>query len=351
VSGAQRRGSWGRALVGAVVLCASLVACGDDDDGGGEGSDASGRPVAYEDHWHAAFGVYVCDAFLPPIPQVDTPAGIHTHGDDVIHIHPFIPEAAGENATLGLFLDDVGIPVSSRSLTAGGETYTAGEDTCGDEQGEVVVVRWADVAAADAEPERVDTTARFRHDGEGYVVAFVPDGADVPKPESAGELEALGGADGDTSGTSGASTTSPPPAPAGPLADGFYEVQQVTPAPCPTPGMPTDGASENCYVLSAEPALGTEIVEDAEASVSPGAGNWQVGVTLTEAGLGAFNDVAARCYRRDATCPLGQLALVIGDEVVFAPTLQEPSYERDQISVSGSFTEDEARSIADALTG
>jgi preprotein translocase subunit SecD len=117
--------------------------------------------------------------------------------------------------------------------------------------------------------------------------------------------------------------------------------------------MRADMANEFCYRLPDEPAAGTEIVDDAEASrtTAPGSGAWQVDLTLTAAGIDAFNDIAARCYRRDATCPLGQVALVVDDEVVFAPTIQEPSFERGQIVVSGDFAEDEARDLARALAG
>src|SRR3954464_11404283 len=45
-----------------------------------------------KDHWHAAYGFYVCDHFLPALPESPKdPEGIHTHGDGVFHIHPFGP--------------------------------------------------------------------------------------------------------------------------------------------------------------------------------------------------------------------------------------------------------------------
>jgi hypothetical protein len=325
------------------VLLGSLAACGGDDDDGDDRDDgASAGPVVNEDHWHAAFGVYVCDEFLPAMPEFESPDGIHTHGDGVIHIHPFTADAAGENATVGLFLEGAGIEVSDGELGAGADTYTEGEDDCGGEEAEVVVARWADVRADDSEPERVDTDAHFRGDGEGYVVAFVPEGTAIPVPESAAELDALVAVDGGTGGastttspttTATASTASPVEPDGRALADGFYPVEQAEPAPCRTPGM-------------------REIVDDAEASLATaGGGGWQVGLALTEAGLDAFNDIAARCYQRDATCPLGQVALVVDDEVVFAPTIQEPSFERDQIVVSGDFTEVEARNLARSLAG
>ncbi|HEY8527307.1 MAG TPA: hypothetical protein VIL48_20225 [Acidimicrobiales bacterium] len=180
---------WGRVLTAAAgaALVVSVAGCADEADP----EDALSGPVVLEDHWHAAFGVYVCDRFLPNPPDFDSPHGIHTHGDGVIHIHPFTSDGAGDNATLGLFLEGAGIEVSDDELVVDDETYRAGDDACGGEEAEVVVLQWADVYA-DAEPERVDPSARFRQDGEGYVVAFVPAGTEVPVPESAADLEALG---------------------------------------------------------------------------------------------------------------------------------------------------------------
>ena len=47
----------------------------------------------------------------------------------------------------------------------------------------------------------------------------------------------------------------------------------------------------------------------------------------------------------------GQVALVVGNEVVTAPRITAPSYAPDAISVVGPFTEDEARALADTLAG
>jgi len=53
------------------------------------------------DHWHTAFQVNICGEWLTAEPQFEKPAdnpnqlanvGIHTHGDDLIHTHPFIAD-------------------------------------------------------------------------------------------------------------------------------------------------------------------------------------------------------------------------------------------------------------------
>lgn len=69
-------------------------------------------PTANQDHWHAAFGVNVCGTWLPDPPEFhsradepDLAAGIHTHGDGLIHIHPYSFDESGELATLRRFLE------------------------------------------------------------------------------------------------------------------------------------------------------------------------------------------------------------------------------------------------------
>ena len=63
----------------------------------------------------------------PRSPQFEKPAdnpgqtanaGIHTHGDGLIHIHPFVVSEEGNNATLGKFADYGGWTVSSDSIDA-----------------------------------------------------------------------------------------------------------------------------------------------------------------------------------------------------------------------------------------
>jgi hypothetical protein len=356
-------GAMARWVVGVVgvVVAGALVGCGDDDGGSGAaaGPDGPAGPVVNEDHWHAAFGVYICDEFLPALPESETALGIHTHGDGVIHIHPFTAEAAGENATLRVFLDSVEIDVTDDELTVDGETYTEGDDTCDGGEGRLEVVRWADVAADDAAPERADADARLREDGEGYVLAFVADGTDVPPPESAEMLAELGAVDS-SAGDAGAGTTEPtaPTTADGPpvvtddrtLADGFYPVEATEPAPCRSPGMRPDRGNTNCYRLPGEPATDVDVIEDAEAVVDRTTGEWRVDLVFTESGIDAFNDVAAICSQFDPACPVGQVALLVDGEVVTAPTITQPSYERDQIVVSGAFSKDEAEDLADVLT-
>ena len=200
----------------AVVALAGTAACADEADP--EVADEAAAPgPAVGDHWHAAYGVYVCDDLLPPEPESEDPTGIHTHGDGVVHIHPFVEQASGADATFGVFLRGTEVEVGDGELTAGGETWSDGDD-CGGEPGTVQVARWEDATAGGA-PDDVQAGAdglRFREDGEAYTIAFVPEGAEIPVPPTAEQLAELGGVDGgertgpgstDGSGSTGSGST------------------------------------------------------------------------------------------------------------------------------------------------
>jgi hypothetical protein len=203
------------AAIGAIVLAGSAMvglAWSDHRD-----QASSVPPVANKDHWHAAYGIYVCGEWQPAIPTYENPDGIHTHGDGVIHIHPFSAAAAGENARLGKFLDSAGVTLTDSELKIGDKTWKEGDDKCDGKEAELVVARWENVQTTDKEPALLHSDfgdTRFREDGEGFTIAFVPTDeangkgdTDIPKPESASQLAELGSAD--ASNPSGASTTAP----------------------------------------------------------------------------------------------------------------------------------------------
>jgi hypothetical protein len=207
-----RRASGGRqrdlkfpAAIGViVVLGVALIAFAAND----RKSDAQVPPIAQQDHWHAAFGVYICGEFQPNPPLFESPVGIHTHDDGVIHIHPTSSGGAGENATLGVFLEGAGIELSDSKLSMNDQTWEEGEDQCDGEDAELVVAQWKDVQDPNSDPAiilRDFDDIRFREDGEGYTIAFVAEGTtDIPKPQSAANLAELGAAD-----AGGTTTTQP----------------------------------------------------------------------------------------------------------------------------------------------
>ena len=128
----KRSGSLGWNVAIAAVIVVGVVAVFLVRGGGN--SAGSGPPRAPDqaqniagDHWHTAFQVNVCGEWLTAQPQFEKPAdnpnqaanvGIHTHGDNLIHTHPFVVSEEGNNATLGKFASYGGWSVSSDSIDA-----------------------------------------------------------------------------------------------------------------------------------------------------------------------------------------------------------------------------------------
>lgn len=171
------------------------------------GEDSAGAdtpPRIGVDHWHAAYGIYDCDHFLPPITDQTDPLGIHTHSDGVIHIHPTSSRAAGTDARLGVFADAAGIDLSDDEVSVG-DTELSESAECDGEPAELKVVRWN---ADDPDDEGTEFTedfgdVRFTADRQAVTIALVPEGGDVPKPESIPTLDNL-------SDVPGGGTTQPP---------------------------------------------------------------------------------------------------------------------------------------------
>ena len=142
-------------------------------------------PVANKDHWHAAYGVYLCDEFAPAITDERDPKGIHTHGDGIIHIHPFVRSSSGKNATLKVFADATGMDLSDDQLQLpGGKEYKSGETKCGDKTG-IVQVKVNDKVITK------EVASINPKDGDLITIAFAPKGADLPPPPSASDLARL----------------------------------------------------------------------------------------------------------------------------------------------------------------
>lgn len=107
-----------------------------------------------------------------------------------------------------------------------------------------------------------------------------------------------------------------------------------------------DKNDEFLYVLGPTLATG-RVVESARAEIGQ-TGLWQVNLTMRGGaeGIDLFNQAAAQCNPPTDTCPTGRLAIVLDSVVQSAPQIQESSFERDQIQISGDFTESEAKDLA-----
>ena len=147
------------------------------------------------DHWHMAFGFYLCDAYRSFIPDnvQATRAGIHTHGDGVIHVEPFTIADAGKNATIGRFLMLAGITVTEKEIKlpawgtdpADPEVTKTNGDKCGDKAGRVRI-QLDDNKDHVGDPNKIPL-----RDQTKIIFAFVPDGVDLPPLPSLDNLKKL----------------------------------------------------------------------------------------------------------------------------------------------------------------
>jgi hypothetical protein len=203
-----------------VVLGVSLVVYARNDR---LDEDLGGVPQL-GDHIHQAFGVHVCGEWKPDVPEFESQVGIHTHGDGVLHIHPFSQLGVGANATLGRFLDDASreggldLELSNSKLDYLEEDIEEGETECeGVDDPVLLMAYWPDASQADALPEITTgdfTDKRLTENGAAITLFYGADDADIPMPLSAANLTALGAADGgstlpdpETANTTTTSTT------------------------------------------------------------------------------------------------------------------------------------------------
>ncbi len=89
-------------------------------------------------------------------------------------------------------------------------------------------------------------------------------------------------------------------------------------------------------------------VEDATARFGLTPGGWGVALVMRggSPGIDDFNSLAAQCAGFSGICPTGRIAIEIDGEVESAPTVQSANFERSQISITGSFSEGEAKDLA-----
>ncbi len=98
--------TWNLTVTGVVLVGLLLIAVSrNDDDLYGTPAGLVGPSADAQDHWHAAYGVNLCGIWQPLIPEYESSVGIHSHGDGLIHMHPFDDRGAFENATVEHFLD------------------------------------------------------------------------------------------------------------------------------------------------------------------------------------------------------------------------------------------------------
>lgn len=190
---------------------------------------ADASPPTINDHWHAAYGFYLCDGWVQlngakeernsqgAFTNVNfLRTGIHSHDDGVIHWHPYTSRATGRNATLGVFLETYDVELDDDSIKFPGpnamgpnpefassapteilEEYIEGETQCDGEDAEVTVKAWGSYTDTDGGSRYIAKMNDIHVDSDGMVfgIYFTPDDAEQVMPPWAQNLPALGAID------------------------------------------------------------------------------------------------------------------------------------------------------------
>jgi hypothetical protein len=178
---------------------------------------ASGHPSG-NDHWHMAYGIDICGTMQPNLPQNPNlattansgtfPPGIHTHGDGLIHVEPFVSGLsadAGKHATVAQFASDYpGFKLSSTELQYPGQALHKNGQKCNNKPAEVRIRVW-DKATGSTSITYTDPGAVHLKDGQAITIAFLPAGDDIPKPPQA-SIDALTHPNAKESGATTATT-------------------------------------------------------------------------------------------------------------------------------------------------
>ena len=167
-------------------------------------ANAPAGPPRLGDHWHSLYEIYECDDFIDDVYPNDfeDASGIHTHGDKLIHIHPFVSTVTGQFATVGAFMREIEVEFDdSRIELPDGTVLDESGSECpspdpesddpaiAEPAAELRVLRWETVQAEKALAFTEDLRdVRFLGDGQIFVFAFVHpsvDNADIPRPDDA----------------------------------------------------------------------------------------------------------------------------------------------------------------------
>jgi len=137
------------------------------------------------DHWHAALGVNDCGTWSPnwltptsastggPVRAgTDIYAGLHSHGDGIIHLEPGADET-GSRATLGLYFRYAGWRLTANSLTFASGVDEKNGNPCGGKAG---TLRWS----VNGVERHGDPAAYVLHDRDAVELVFTSSTAALP---------------------------------------------------------------------------------------------------------------------------------------------------------------------------
>jgi preprotein translocase subunit SecD len=137
--------------------------------------------------------------------------------------------------------------------------------------------------------------------------------------------------------------------PSDPTAVQFRRVLSAKAGTCPTPapaGTACDAKGMR-YTLGKVELDGSNVTE-VKTGIQENGGNWYVGLTLDSEGTKLFAQLTTALAKQ--TPPSNQLAIVVDDQVVTAPSVMSP-ITAGKIEISGGYTRDSAEELATKITG
>ncbi len=191
---ARRSGSmvWGAVLTVVVVLGVGGIVLA--RAGRQAGADVApkantGQDDTEFDHWHAFLGADVCGAWMPNAPEFEkqagseVQAGLHSHGDGLMHIHPWSNAESGNNATVGRYIEYGGWKLSDDSMTLWDGKELKNGDKCesGEFQGQEAFVVWS----VNGKMKTGDPADYKPDDRDIVAIGFLPKGVELPEPPDA----------------------------------------------------------------------------------------------------------------------------------------------------------------------
>jgi len=181
-------------------------------------------------HWFAALAFDICGTVVPNLPTnpnlASAAPGLYTDGDGVIQIAPAKAADAGNNATLGRFVQDYpGLGLSPTSVRLPGRPTHHNGQSCpsgtrdAGKKADLVVEAWPSFTGSSANHPTVPsdpTTLKLAND-QLVTIAFAPPGASIPKPAASVISTMLqdisSAASASTTTVPSATTTTGPPGP------------------------------------------------------------------------------------------------------------------------------------------
>jgi len=140
------------------------------------------------DHWHVALGVDDCGLWTPnwltPVsPSTGSPiragtdryAGLHSHGDGLIHMEPATSDEMGQRATLGRYFTFAGFELDATSISFANGVNESNGSPCDGKRG---VLRWA----VNGKERHGDPAAYKLRDGDVIELVFATAGTAMPLP-------------------------------------------------------------------------------------------------------------------------------------------------------------------------